>query len=421
MTCEEHLTAMVEYLRGELEPLQQTRLESHLGHCDSCAAARDQLASGLEAAQNWQPELDAETLERRIARLAPYMEPRPERISLRLAWIAGAMATAALIVALGLVIGSRQEQTLPEEPTTVFDFSDGIAFDVGEPALTRHQPTAHVRLIAPRDWDGAMVREGRRTTIDMSRGFVAVAFAGGKGRRLRVITPSLRVDVIGTRFVVDVAEDGITTVAVSQGKVRVNTGRRATLVAAGQVRAVDTDGQLIAASAPPSIRYLEDEYLVEHTPPARRRRARAEPPSGPAESPAEPAVAISDVLDQLARAEELANDDQVAAAVTIFESCAEDAHPSYHPYRDLCRLQLARLVGFKQGRLAQARALLRRLSQNRGQVGREAALALCELELAKDPCAAKACLEEMATGDDSARREAAGLLGRWNLEERACQ
>jgi hypothetical protein len=417
MTCEEHLTAMVPYLKDELEPLRRTRIESHLGHCESCAAVRDRLAAGLDAARDWQPELEPDELDRRVARLGPYLadsSPTP-----RLAWLAGA-AIPVVLIAVGVVLWTGRDEAVvaPEEPTTVFDFSDGLSFDVipGEPALTRHEPTPYVRLIAPRHWDGAMVRQGRRTTIEMSRGFVAVAFAGGKGRRLRIRTPLVQVDVVGTRFVVDVAENDVTTVAVSQGRVRVQAHGRTVMVRAGQVRAVDASGE-VSATAPPSTRYLEDEYLVSHTPP---RPKPARPTREPRDEP-RPTIAISDVLDQLARAEDLANDDQVAAAITIFQSCAEDQDASYDPYRDLCRLQLARLLGFKQGEPAAARRLLERLARRPGPVAREAALTLCELALERDPCRAKACLEEIAAADESARPEVTGLLARWRLLERTCR
>ena len=414
MTCDEHLTAMVPYLRGELEPLRRAHIESHLGHCGACAAVRDQLAAGLEAARGWRPELTPDEIERRVVRLGPYLEPRGGRVSL-VAGLAGAALLGALVVTIAVLARSHRPTPRMEEATTVFDFSDNVAFDLipGEPALTHHQPAPYLRLIAPRTWDGALVRRGRRTTIDMSRGFVAVAFTGGHGRRLRVRTPAATVDVVGTRFVVDIGANGVTTVAVSEGRVRVRAGGRTLAVGADQVRAVGAGGEPIAAKAPPSIRLLEDHYLVRHAP-----RPRPQPPAtGPPPHP--PAVAIRDVLAQLARAEELANDDQVAAAVTIFESCADDASSSYDPYRDLCRLQLARLWGFRQNEPARAHALLERLARGRGQVAREAALARCELALERDPCAARACLEQIAV-DSDARHEVTGLMARWRLEERTC-
>jgi hypothetical protein len=414
--CDEYLEQVVPYLRGELAPLPRARLESHLAHCRTCAAVERQLSAGLAAARTWEPSpLAPEQLERHLARLSPYLETRSR---FRIAALAAATVAAGLL-AVGAAWLLRTTPPEADPPTMVFDFSDEVAVDLqpGEPELVRHQPTPHVRLLAPCNWDGRMVRQGHHTVIDMSRGFVAVAFHGGSGRRLRLRTPALQVDVVGTRFLVDVAATR-TTVVVSHGRVRVRAAGRVTAISAGEALAFDRRGTPVTATAPPVSRHLEHEFLVElPSLPSPRPRTVSEAPSAPPVAP----VAISDVFEQLARAEELASNNQVAAAVAIFESCAEDRREVYAPYRDLCRLQQARLIGFRQGRVAAARALLEPLSGRPGSVAEEATWTLCELDLERAPCRARACLELLAASEElDVRREASQLLERWRLREHPC-
>jgi hypothetical protein len=84
---------------------------------------------------------------------------------------------------------------------------------------------------------------------------------------------------------------------------------------------------------------------------------------------------------------------------------------------------MARLYGFGLGEIQRARSLLRPLaSYGSGEVSRQAALALCELDLEARPCQAAACLSALVNGsaDFQVVQEAKGLLEHWGLEGLRC-
>ena len=64
------------------------------------------------------------------------------------------------------------------------------------------------------------------------------------------------------------------------------------------------------------------------------------------------------------------------------------------------------------------------MRQGSGEVARQAALALCELELVTEPCEAARCLRSLKAHPDTdfdLKREADSLLGQWGLHQRSCE
>jgi hypothetical protein len=285
----------------------------------------------------------------------------------------------------------------------------------GVAPVWRQQVSPFVRLVAAADWDGRVEVIGRSTEIDLRRGFVAVSFLGGRGRALRLRGGAVDVEVVGTRFLVERLADNV-FVAVAEGTVRLRVGGATHLVRAGEQRELGANQTLpVAGGVRPSQAVLADPYLTAFAEPERPAR-----PPRP-----RPTLTGEDVTLQLARAEELVDIDQIAAAETIYEACVDDTDDAYNPFRALCRLHLARLYGFFRGRSTEARALLQELAQTAGgEVGREAALAECELDLKSDPCRTKSCLLRLTqrSGDEpELGREAGRLLDRWSLSERKCE
>lgn len=406
MTCTRYREVMVPHLCGELEPLERARLESHLGHCQSCARVREELAAGLSAARDFAPVLAPAHLERLVARLGPYTEARPASRP----WL-WALAAASLVLLAAALLTLR---TAPVAAPGIAREGPPLAPPVAAAALLRQEPSPWVRLLSSSDWDGRVESAGRATEITLRRGLVAVAFAGGQGRSLRVHLGPRTLAVVGTRFVVE--RDATTTfIAVAEGTVRLHGADLSLLLPAGSRREILADGTVReAAERAPCRDALAEAFLTTLVapPPPRSRVALAR-------------LSGEDVAEQLARAEELVTAAQLDAAETIYTACVEDPDPAYTPFRELCRLHLARLYGFHLGRADAARALLQTLAASApDEVGREAALTECELELRVSPCRAKACLERLVArspDEPELGGEAQRLLGRWGLAARSCE
>ena len=419
--CAELRQDMVAFVSGELEPLVKARLEAHLAHCPACRELEVELGRGLEAAQHYEPTLDAEHRRRLEARLSPYIEAQTGRRAQLLAWSGiGLVAVSLLLVAGVLTWGLRFRTGTPTPVAEPSPLMAVVPLPVAPaaPAVERSEPTPFVRLVTGGGWDGKLQVEDRKLTLTASRGFVAASFNGGHARSLRVVTPAAVVEVVGTRFLVEVTSDA-TTVAVADGRVRVKAGKVVRSVAAGDLVTLAASGEGLAAAEPTGRPFLEDPYLLTHH--------AAGTPAAVVKKPGKEAAPkeMWPVLDQIEQAEALVNKGQLEAALTIYQSCVADAAEAYAPYRQLCRLEMARLLGFRLGKTERARDILQRLvREERGEVGRQAALANCERDLKANPCRAIACLADVveATGSEpELKREAERLAARWSEGAPGCK
>jgi hypothetical protein len=429
-SCEQHRDTMVAFLRGELGPLERRRVEAHLDNCDDCTTLRGELELGLEAAAAWHPELPAERLDDLIARLIPYMERRGARRTFRPGWaVASLAAAAALLIALGGVILSRR--SVPEPEPAVAVAPEPVPLEPVVAPVQHAEPAPWLRVVTPAGWDGKVTRDGRAVEIAMQHGFVAVSFVGGRGRKVRVRAPNATVDVVGTRFFVEIGDGGATHVGVAEGRVRLTGGRGTVEVAAGQTLSIDAGGLGVRPETPlVASRHLDDAYLLEHRAEvAAARRTRRVAPLVLDMKDTDLAIEAgapdsSEMLALLERAEELALDGRAREAAEIYDACMTSSGASFAPYRALCSFELARLIGFQLGEPARARRIFIRLIREApAEVERQAQLALCELDLASEPCLAAACLRNVAGrsgADATLRREAERLLERWGLEDRGC-
>jgi hypothetical protein len=112
---------------------------------------------------------------------------------------------------------------------------------------------------------------------------------------------------------------------------------------------------------------------------------------------------------------------QPEEALALFTTCADAWPPRF---AELCRFERARVLG-SMGKTDAARSAFARLAvHSRGEVRRQATLALCELDRTADPCRAAACLGRIAAdarADADLKLEAARLREKWRLADAACE
>lgn len=416
--CEKYVGRLGQLAAGELRGLERTRLEAHLRACGSCRAAADALGAGLLAARSWQPQVSAEHLAALNQRLEPFVPARAGATrGRRGAWFAaGALAAALGVILIGLWPGSSPTQLSAPQGRTL---AQPVPLP---PAVERRQVSPHLRMVTSAGWEGRVEGEPGDHSITLASGFVVLDFVGGEGRHLRVSAPDALVEVVGTRFYVEVTP-GVTRVGVAEGKVRVLT------LLGTQVLTAGDHLTLGGGDSPPPSRarpFLTDTYLMEHRAsappeavkrkPARRRQLQVNR-DGPR---AVEVSAASQLLERLAAAEELARLGQLREAIGAYRKLAKDAPPG--AVRDMARYEMARLWGFRMGEIQRARSILAALARGSGEVSRQARLALCELDLKARPCQAAACLAELEANahDFPLREEAARLYAHWGLEKVRC-
>ena len=323
--------------------------------------------------------------------------------------------------------------------------SNGLSQGGEEVEAVRQDVGEHLRWVHNKRWRGAFRHQGSEFFLRLDEGWGAFAFAGGEGRRLEVQAPAARVEVVGTRFWVSVGAQGQTEVAVAEGMVRVWPSRGASSLElrSGQMLSIDVQGDLErmahGSGQALSWRMLNDSYLLgasRHEPQPvkkvlatrgrgteRKLKHRALQPGG--RRRAERAETGRDALAALERAEQLLLSGDVGAAEKAYQGLA-GRYPKgrLQRYGALARLALARLWAFERQRTAEARELLESLARSDGaEIGRQARITLCEIDLEEEPCAARLCLQTLRDGprtDFELAREVDRLLKRWALEDLSC-
>jgi len=442
MSCELHRDAMVAFIQGELSGLPEEHVRAHLARCASCAVLHRDLAAMLAQARAAEPDAPAEHLAALNARLAPYVEGAATRKAIRFGLVPALAGTALFAVGLAslawfVLAGVGSAPRRPDGAALVVapsaedaaisaalaELRIGVGSGQGDLAalpMRTLAPTAFVRAVGTLDWDGAARVSGARVDIDMQSGAAAFAFSGGDGRRLVVHTPQGEVQAVGTRFAVALealASGTALSVVVSEGKVAVHSAAGTSTINAGEQRqfgASGASGALGAAGAAGAPRWLptllEDESLSFGSPPraAKARPAKAAPPP--------------DLLAMLDAAEKLTREGHAREAMRIYSTCLAQQARLSPALADVCRYEMARLLGLRLGQPRAARRILGALAErDGGEVQRQAALALCELDREVAPCAAAACLRGVAaSANGQLRQEALQLTARWQLDEKAC-
>ncbi len=232
--CEDFQSLIPAYVRGELSTARALLVEDHTRSCVPCRRALREAQQGGKAA------------ERRPVK-APHRLPANRAVWMSLA------AVLAIAIGFGLVrmvqemmVGGAKMARIESVEGTLYRVAGdssraigaGATIDEGEEVRTAKGSTALVRMA-----DGSLIEMGERAgfsldasrkgnTIQLERGRIIVKAAKQRNRHLYVATRDAEVSVTGTIFAVNSGTKG-SRVSVVQGEVRVQQGRKDTLLHPG--------------------------------------------------------------------------------------------------------------------------------------------------------------------------------------------
>lgn len=261
--CADFRSQMIAYVRGELLPLERAHLESHVARCRSCAVLEKKCSRAFEAVELAPPRIEAAHLDRLKKRLRPYIaDARPVRPSyVPIGGLAFACALAA--VAIVVLLLPREETVIVEQAAPLAVVEQAVA----APVSIEHRAIGeHLHVLSAQNWDGHVVNDAPSDLqLEMKKGFAVMAFKGGEGRKLTVFAPNVEVEVIGTKFFVNVLANGATAVGVVSGRVRVHHPGGSELVEAGTSRSYGEAEVPMPAgpSATPAVD-LDDAFIADH-------------------------------------------------------------------------------------------------------------------------------------------------------------
>jgi hypothetical protein len=268
-------------LAGRASPAERLHLEAHLQECLACRGEHG-LLRVVRGLQDWQPpglsDLARERARRTALRTGPRgpAAPAPARRRWRLPLGVGVGCLAAA-VALVLLLRPPENRVVAGDIQVVGwpgpRIPDGASLRAGRGG----RAVFGAVTVDFADDTQASWREGA-PAVELVRGQVTVEVTPGKGRRFQVITPRFVVEVVGTRFAVDLA--GVRT---DRGVVHVEgrDGRPLATLTAGQRWSLEVEA--LARPAPVS------SPSSPETPPA----SVAPPPSAPAPPSISPAPAAA--------------------------------------------------------------------------------------------------------------------------------
>ncbi len=406
---------LMEYALGELDPLKSQRVETHVERCDACRALLDEYAASFGAARDWDPEVPAVDLDRMVARLQPYMEPRPRRV----VWWGAGVAAMAAAAAVAMFVLKPAEAPAPEPSPGVLQASRTMEVpDLPEPAepappvVKRSQPTEHLRVVASEDWNGRVKQESpKKTRVKVTRGFAVMSFEGGRGRSLEIEAPEVSIEVVGTRFYVETHPGADTVVGVVSGKIKVRSHGEERTLEAGQAQAFGVHGPKPAEEIASTDHHADDFLDYEPTPPPAKPKPK---PTKKVTRPKPKPAPQPDPMTSLLKAQSLVREGRHAAAAGIY---TEALTYTTGEMQNVVRYERARLWALHLDNVEAAEKELAALASGRGEVAVQAALTLCELDRAASPCRSRACLEALS---DRGIDEAQKTLQRWGLDRFEC-
>ena len=257
--CREAARISLATLGGHADEAERLELEAHLTGCARCD--EDHAALGLVRSLRAMPTPSMSPAARESVRRAVAAHRvravAPQR---RLVWpFAAALAGACAVVALGLVALRAQPYRIVDGDVTVSTLSTMPASGGGQArAWTFHSTKGGTIRVGEATTNLAQRTDVAWTpaerTLTLTNGAVTVDVAHQVGRRFRVRTPRFIVEVIGTRFTVELS--GVRT---QRGVVRIlrPDGTQIARVEAGQAWrdepvAERASASLVAAPPPPS-------------------------------------------------------------------------------------------------------------------------------------------------------------------------
>ncbi|MDP2339873.1 MAG: FecR domain-containing protein [Deltaproteobacteria bacterium] len=426
-TCEEHCAELIAHLAGELPVLEGTRLEAHLAHCAECRQVQRTFSLGFAAARDV-PEVTSAEIEQRVLEVEadPILEvsgafPRPRQ---RTSW-AAPMALAASVAVVAVGIGLRERLLPPAAPVVVVAPAPAPAPApvVRAPvAPIEQQASPFVRLVHGDGFRGTVSeRAPGDTLLVVDQGAVAVAFAGGQGRRLHVEAGDVVIDVTGTRFSVERDLRGV-TVSVRSGQVDVRVGfathsitaLQTVRIEAGTVAAVVVDAAAFAWADRAFLRDGEHHVaapVAVVAPPVVVAPVVVAPVVVAAVHAAPtPKETTGALLEVFAAAEDRAYAGDRDGARALYRRAATE--PAFRTKRALAEFELGRFLAVVDKDREAARPVLAALAHGESNVAGDAALLVCQLDEASDPCAAEQCLAALVDRAGDVGRDAAALRTR---------
>jgi hypothetical protein len=425
-TCEEHCADVVAHLAGELPMLEKARLEAHLARCPECRLVHRTFSLGFATARIV-PEATELEIEQRVLEVEadPILEisglvPRPRR---RMPAAALPLALAASVAVVAVGFGLRDRMMPGAAPVVVVapvrapapvpaPLPLPVAPTVPAPHLVNpveEQASPFVRLVHGDGFRGSVSeRTPGDTVLVVDDGAVAVAFAGGQGRRLHVDVGDVQIDVTGTRFSVERTLQAV-TVAVRSGQVDVRVGSATHTITALQT--VRIEGATVSAVVVDAAAYswAESAFLLEgerHAPVVKAAPAIVVPVA----HAAPPRENTAELLAVFAAAEDRAHAGDRDGARALYRKAARD--PAFGAKRSLAEFELGRFLAVVDKDREAARPVLTRLAHGSSNVAGDAALLVCMLDEASDVCGADSCLASLVENAGAVGRDAAALRTR---------
>jgi ferric-dicitrate binding protein FerR (iron transport regulator) len=241
---------------GHATEAERLELEAHLASCARCSAEHALMLAATRALRDAEPGALSDVARERVRRAALSQRAHAPAAVRRLGWPMAGGAVLAMAAAVAIWIGTRPpaEFAVVQGDVTVASSPDTAP---GAVALQSARG-GEVRLadasaaLAPTT---QIVWRHERRVVELRQGSLTVDIAHRPGQHFEVQTPSFIVEVVGTKFTVDMTG--------------VRTER-------GRVRLVAPDGKLIG--------YVEGGQSWTLTREASGAQVQ-EPPPGPAEAP----------------------------------------------------------------------------------------------------------------------------------------
>jgi ferric-dicitrate binding protein FerR (iron transport regulator) len=398
MSCVQAGKLSVASAGGHATDAERLELEAHLAACARCSAEHAIVLATTRALREAEPGTLSDVARQRVFRAAIEKRAHAPEAARRFGWWFGAGAALAVAAAVALWIGVRRPQ--PEVGRAMIVAGDvtvaaGPADTAGAAVTVRSGRGGEVKLadastaLAPAT---EIVWRHERRIVELRGGSLTVDIAHRAGQHFEVRTPRFIVEVVGTRFSVDLAgvrtERGTVRVLSPAGKVigTVEGGQAWTLPDGATHAAAEIVPPPAEAPAPP-----QEPPAVAATAPAheetaavrlgRARRALARGNAAEARRIVEPLFRLGRDVAVEARA--------IAAESYLSEGRYEDAVERYRvvvrdfpstPQAESALYAIAQLES-EHGRPAEARVTLQRYLDRypRGRFAKEATERLARL------------------------------------------
>jgi ferric-dicitrate binding protein FerR (iron transport regulator) len=255
---------------GHASEAQRLELEQHLAGCARCSAEHTILAATTRALRNGEPETLTAAARERVRQAAMAQPARATLPATRLSWRLGTFATLAAAAAVVIWLAQRDPSAARVLAGDVVVEAATASGGGRDTLALRSRAGGRVRLgeaSTELARATAIVWQRERRSIELRSGSVTVDVEHRPGQHFAVRTPRFVVEVVGTRFVVDLA--GVRT---EHGKVRVlaNDGTLIAEIEAGQSWRAPAEGPAPAA-----------DTAATNIPQAHAPAAVANPVSGP--------------------------------------------------------------------------------------------------------------------------------------------